>query len=115
LRKGLEGAFSDAVSELEQKYYRDVKRFAGTAFRRAELGKKISMAEWDPQELYDEFDENHDGSLSLEEVRDGMATKFQINLTNSQLALFRKEKDGPLFTDKESFSEAVREILKHSV
>jgi propionate CoA-transferase len=119
IRKGLESKYVEAIREKVQKpYYRNVKRFASSAFRRAELGKQMSVGEWDPAELYDEFDVNHDGTISLDEIREGMKNMFQLKLTSAELAMFRSEgEDLPencICSNKRDFERGLKEVLKNT-
>jgi hypothetical protein len=110
LRKGLEDVYSAKVATLEEKYYDSVKRFAGTAFRRAKLGKQIHMAEWDPKEMFAAFDKDGNGQLSAEEIRQGMNNIFHIHLTPAQLR--KLGQGGEMQFDEEKFSEIILDLLK---
>lgn len=90
IRKGLEDKYSDAVAEFEKNLYKSVKRFAGTAFRRAKLGKQLSLHEWDPEQLYDQFDLDENGVLSVKELKEGIMKLFGIRLTQSHLGKLYK-------------------------
>jgi len=63
LRKGLEGYYGERVRKVEKEFLRSVKRYAGSAFRRAMLRKELSIGEWDTDELYDQFDKGRDGRV----------------------------------------------------
>lgn len=88
LRTGLEEEYSAGVAELEEKYYKSVKRFAGRAFHRAELGKKIRMSECNTTTLFNQFHKSKDVVPSLEEVHEQSAGLFNIHLLPHQLELF---------------------------
>lgn len=111
LRKGLEEHYSAEVAAVQDKYYASARRFAGTAFKRAKLGKKIHMAEWDPQELFAEFDANGNGRLSIEELRQGMMDRFHIRLTPKQIEEFSKGGEEQQF-DEKKFGKVVLALLK---
>jgi hypothetical protein len=111
LRKGLEDEHIRQTTELEKKYYKSVHRYTGTQFHRAQLGKKLKMSDWDPDSLYDEFDTNKDGSVSLEELRHGVKEYFEIRLSPSQLAQFQKTPESTS-VDRETFAKAVGNLLK---
>jgi propionate CoA-transferase len=111
LRNGLEDEYSAKTHELEKAYYGSVKRFTGSQFRRAQLGKNLRMSEWDPDRLWEEFDVNHDGTLTLEELRYGIKDKFAIQLSPSQLGMFQKTPESTS-VDKKTFAKAVEDFLK---
>lgn len=111
MSKGLVDDYAKLTNKLEEKYYRTVHRFTGTQFHRAQLATKLKMSDWDPDALYDEFDTNHDGTLSLEELRHGVKDKFEIRLSPSQLALFQKTPESTS-VDREMFAKAVEDLLK---
>jgi hypothetical protein len=111
VRKGLEEAFAKGVAEIEKNCYTSVKRYGGAAFRRATLGKQVNVKEWDKDELFELFDTNHNGELSLEELREGMIRLFQIQLTPTQLAKFVQDKEQTEI-DRESFGRGLEECLR---
>jgi propionate CoA-transferase len=111
IRQGLEDEHIRRTKELEDKYYKSVHRFTGTQFHRAKLAKNLKMSDWDPDSLYDEFDTNKDGSVSLEELRHGVKEFFEIRLSPTQLALFQKTPESTS-VDRETFAKAVENLLK---
>ena len=111
MRQGLEDEHIKRTKELEDKYYKSVHRYTGSQFRRAKVAKQLKISDWDPDSLYDEFDTNKDGSLSLEELRHGVKEYFEIRLSPSQLALFQKTPEST-FVDRETFAKAVENLLK---
>ena len=113
LRQGLEDKYADEVASLAKDYYKSVQRHHGAAFHRARLGTRLRMSEWDPNELYDFFDINHDGVLTLEEIRNGISAQFKIHLTLSDLAKFQKD-PGDNLVDRETFAEGVQQVLKRT-
>lgn len=113
LRKGLEDVYAKQVALNQAKYYKTVQRYAGAAFHRAKLGSTLGLENWDMDELYDEFDANGDGDISIQELRDGMAKKFQIHLTPAQIEKFQNDPGDSLF-NKEQFSRGIEEVLKSS-
>jgi len=111
LRKGLEDDFKARISILENRFYRSVKRYSGGAFHRALLGNQLQMSEWDTEKLYDQFNENGDGGLSVEKLRNGMAKVFRLRLTPNQIRKFQRCSDEPLI-NRSTFSKAVEELLQ---
>lgn len=111
MRQGLEDEHIKRTKELEDKYYNSVHRYTGSQFRRAKVAKQLKISDWDPESLYDEFDTNKDGSLSIEELRDGVKEYFEIRLSPSQLALFQKTPESS-YVDRETFAKAVENLLK---
>jgi len=69
--------------------YKTVKRYTGRAFSRARLKSELRMHEWDVKELFEDFDIDNSGYLSLEELRRGFYEKFCINLTPLHLHMFQ--------------------------
>lgn len=112
LHKGLEDVYVSYTEKLQADFYKSAKRFSGKAFHRAKLGKQIKMVDWDANQLFKEFDENGDGRIQRDELRDGMANKFLLTLTPKQLdIIFRNHMDG---IDEKLFARAVTEILTSS-
>lgn len=111
LAKGLESKYSDAVNKLEQDFYKTVKRFSGKAFYRKQLGKTLQIKEWDSLKLFDEFDADKNGVISMEELRSGMANIFHIHLTPSQLKEFQGRQGGLL--DRQEFAAAVEGLFQN--
>jgi len=110
VRKGLEHYYGEKVREIEVAFYRSVRRYTGSAFRRAKLKKELSIGEWDTDELYDEFDKNSDGLVSIEELRDGMQKMFQIQLTPNLLRRFQRMA-GDTSVDREMFVRGIKDVL----
>ena len=71
LSKGLESYYLQWISKLEQSVYKTVKRYTGRAFSRARLKSELRMHDWDVKELFEDFDIDNSGYLSLEELRRG--------------------------------------------
>jgi len=111
LRQGLEDEYSAKTEELQRRYYKSVHRFTGSQFHRAQLSKNLKMDEWDSDKLYDEFDVNFDGKVSLEELRHGIKDKFEIHLSPAQLNMFKKTPESTS-VDRETFAKAVEDMLK---
>lgn len=111
LREGLEDEYQARIDLLEKTYYKSVHRYSGTQFHRAQLGKTLKMDDWDSDKLYDEFDVNNDGQVSLEELRHGIQDRFEIRLSPNQVGMFKKTPDST-FVDRETFAKAVEDMLK---
>lgn len=111
IRNGLEDEHIAKTEELQKRYYRTVHRYTGTQFRRAQLGKSLKMSEYDSDKLYDEFDENKDGFVSLEELRKGIKDRFEIRLSPKQLNMFKKTPESTS-VDRETFAKGIDKMLK---
>ncbi|KAI2513797.1 hypothetical protein MHU86_580 [Fragilaria crotonensis] len=75
IRKDLEDSLSAALAVLGAKYYKSVMRFAGKAFKRAKLGKQLSIDDWDIDCLFKRYDADGNSTVSVEELRvRGMAS-----------------------------------------
>ena len=111
LHKGLEEMYVSNTQKLQSDFYKSAKRFSGKAFHRAKLGSQIKVVEWDPAQLFKEFDKNGDGRIQRDELRDGMYSKFLITLTPKQLEAIFKEMDHADGIDHKIFTKAVRELL----
>ena len=111
LRQGLEDEYSRLTEDLEKRYYKSAHRYSGSQFHRAQLGKTLRMEDWDSDKLYDEFDTNRDGKVSLEELRHGIKDRFEIRLSPAQLAMFQKTPESTS-VDRETFAKAVEDMLK---
>jgi EF hand len=103
LAKGLEEKYADAISKLEKDFYKSVQRYSGKTFYRKQLAKNLKIGEWDSSKLFDEFDVDKNGVISMEELRHGMKHIFHIHLTPSQLKEFQA-KNGLL--DRQTFASA---------
>lgn len=114
IRNGLEEQYSKAVKEqLEKPFYKSAKRFAGKAYKRASLGNKIDLSKWDMDDLFGMFDKNRDGSVSREELREGLLRHFHVNLTPAQLGkCFPMNEQGSVAVDRTSFSDGIMEVLR---
>lgn len=114
IRQGLEDEYSRALKEvLEKPYYKSIKRFAGKVFKRASLGEKMTLSQWDMNDLYPMFDKDNNGSISRSELRDGLLHLFHIDLTQSQLEnCFPSNSDGSVAIDKKSFANGIMEVLR---
>lgn len=111
LRQGLEDEYSRKTEDLQKRYYKSVHRYTGSQFHRAQLGKTLKMDDWDSDKLYDEFDTNRDGKVSLEELRHGIKDRFEIHLSPAQLAMFQKTPEST-FVERDTFAKAVEDMLK---
>ena len=117
LRKGLEDKYASYVAKLEQTYYRSATRFHGRAFRRALLGQTMVISDLDPSRLYEMFDVNKDGKLSIEEIRQGMEEYFNIRLTGAdvdkiqQAAKITIPENESLVLDSNLFAKVIKQVL----
>jgi propionate CoA-transferase len=111
IRKGLEEMYSEKVSDLQREMYKSVKRYTGRAFQRAQLKTQLRMSEWNTDELFEEFDTKKDGVLSLEELRDGIRTNFQIHLTPSHLRQFQRSSSDST-VDRIMFAKGIKVVLE---
>jgi hypothetical protein len=108
LAKGLEDKYSEGINKLSKDFYKSVKRFSGKAFYRKKLGKRLQIGEWDSNELFNEFDVDKNGLISVEELRHGMKHNFHMHLTPSQLKEFQGT-NGML--DRQRFAAAVEGLF----
>jgi propionate CoA-transferase len=109
--KGLEDTYSEKVQALQQEMYKSVKRYSSQAFQRAKLKTKLSMSDWNPDELFDQFPSKQKDVLSLEELRSGFLENFHVHLTPSHIRHFQR---GPfeLRVDRATFAKGVVEVLE---
>jgi propionate CoA-transferase len=110
VHKDVERFYGEGAAILQKKYYKTVKRYCYAVFHRAQLAKQLHISEWDRDKLYDKIDFDHDGRVSLEDVRYGIACVFHIHLTPSQLAMFQKSPGQEV--DREAFARGVDEVLR---
>lgn len=110
--KGLEDTYSEKVRELEQSFYKSVKRYTGHAFQRAKLKTKLGMRDWDADKIFDQFSNSSEQSdvLSLAELRNGFFENFHVHLTPSHIRHFLS---GPseATVDRKTFAKGVIEVL----
>lgn len=111
LREGLEEKYGEEVKALQKDLYKSVTRYTGNAFRRAKLKVGLGMSEWDPKELYNEFDRDKNGKLSVQELLDGFHEKFQMHLTPSQIQYFLPDPDTE-YISRKMFEHGVAEVLR---
>jgi propionate CoA-transferase len=111
LRKGLEDLYKTGADDAVEKWCKSVKRYSGAAFRRSRLGDQLSMTDWNVEKLYNLFDFNHDGHMSVDELRSGMDNLFQVKLTPTQLSYFVSGPDQTI-VDRESFRKGLAELAR---
>jgi hypothetical protein len=111
LPESLQDDYTSRLARLENDYYKSVHRYTGTQFHRAKLGKTLKMDDWDSDKLYDEFDTNKDGEVSLEELRKGIKDRFEIRLSQNQLGMFKKTPDST-WVDRDTFAKAIEQMLR---
>ena len=70
LKIGTEERFLKVV--LDHGWFKSVRTFSGKAFKRAKLTEPLHLTKWDTNEIFDTFDLNKNGTLSMEEVRQGL-------------------------------------------
>ena len=107
LGKGLEDYYRGKIAGIEDQYYASSLRYSSNAFQRAKLKSKMSIEDFDPDELFLEFSGNKD-TLSLNSLREGFADVFHIQLTPSQIHLFQKGGE----VDRDTFREGLEAVLK---
>jgi propionate CoA-transferase len=110
LHKGLERFYGEGAAILQKKYYKTVKRYCYAVFHRAQLANQMRISEWDWHKLYGKIDFDHDGRVSLEDVRNEIARIFHIHLTPSQLEMFQTSPGRKV--DRETFARGVEEVLR---
>lgn len=108
LRSGLEEYYMAAISVLEAKHYKSVKRYATKAFRRAKLKEEANWETWDAARAFAVMDEDKDGILSPEELRRGMRRMFEISLKPADLDRLC----GPTKVTIKNFTSTVLKALK---
>jgi propionate CoA-transferase len=91
IRKGLEDMYGEKIAILQKDFYGSVKRYTGQAFKRAQMKSSLGMLEWDPDKLFDDFDADGNGTLSVEEMRAGFAENFHFEFTPNTLREFLPE------------------------
>eukprot|EP01134_Creolimax_fragrantissima_P000741 CFRG0741T1 len=106
--QSVEKDYERMVEGLQHEYYTSVRRYTGNSFRRYKLGKQINLQKWDPNEMFDAFDTSKDGSLSREELKNGLRKFFDIRLTLTQLHQFAGANKS---ISKEQFYIAMRDML----
>jgi len=77
-------SFRAELTSLEKNYYKSAKRFAGKAFYRSSLAKKVNIKTWDESAFF-MFDKDKDGIISPQELRDEMRSILGISLTPFQI------------------------------
>ncbi|KAL3899990.1 MAG: hypothetical protein SGARI_006341, partial [Bacillariaceae sp.] len=107
LGKGLEDFYREKIAGIEDQYYESSLRYSSNAFQRAKLKSKMSIEDFDPDELFLEFSGN-ENELSLKSLREGFSDVFHIQLTPSQIHLFQKEGK----VDRDTFREGLEAVLK---
>lgn len=113
LGRGLEDFYTEKIEAIQNDCYNSWTRYTGSAFQRAKLQSIMSIDELDLDKLFDECSQEGKDTISLEELRQGFHNTFHIQLTPSQIHLFRTE-GGEV--DRNTFKEGVSAILrwKHS-
>ena len=110
IRSKLASEFSKKVGELQDKYYKTVMRYAGPAFRKPKLRMLIDVSQLDLHELFDHLDTNKSGTLTNEEVRQGLRKTFGLHITPMELASFTTDDEG--FISRDTFISAATNYLK---
>ena len=111
LAHGLEEQYSQLIMKIQEKYYASIKRYTGRAFTRAKLSSSLGMDVWDPNDLFNSYDHNKDGLLSLEKLRALFLAEFNVHLTPSQLMIFQRTPEDTK-VDREVFEKGMQEIVK---
>jgi propionate CoA-transferase len=109
LRVEVEKLYQDRVKELQAKYYKTVRRYTGSAFRRQRLSKNLSMLSWGADDMFREFDTNGDGVVSPAELREGVRKHYSLSLTERDVARFFKGQQKGI--DRETFLATLNALL----
>ena len=110
VRTGLDDMYAEEAEKLRAQYFGDVKRFSGNSFYHAKMGKTLEMDNWHADNVFDEFDVNDEGQISIESLREGLEEKFKMSLSSSQLQKFQRSPNDP-HVDRASFSAAIDLLL----
>jgi len=108
LRSGLEREYMAAMSVIEKKHYKSVKRYTTKAFRRAKLKKEKNWETWDAATEFAGMDDDKDGILSPAELRRGIQRVFGISLKPADLDRLC----GPTKVTNQNFTSTVLKALK---
>ncbi len=83
------------MKDIEEKYYKSVKRFSGKAFRPSLLKKSVGVKAWDFTEMFRFFNEDNTGSISPNQLRRGVKKKFGLTLKPHELEQLCRERITP--------------------
>lgn len=108
ISKELESFYLDETAKIENDFYKSVKRYTGHAFKRAKLKREMKIEDWNPNQLFDEFDVDQSGFLTREQLRNGFFEKFEIRLKQNQLDVFGNK------IDRVRFVHGITQILSTS-
>lgn len=111
VRNGLEDMFRAGTDDVVVKWCKSVKRYSGAAFRRSRLGEQLGLTAWDAEKLYDLFDFNGDGEMSVTELRSGMENLFQSKLSPTQLSYFVNTPEQTII-GRQSFERGLAELAR---
>ena len=109
LRSGLEELWAEHMNIFQQKYYKKVRRYAGRAFRCAELKRSLAMNTFDANEMFVKMDQDGDGVLSREELRAGIRKFFGVRIRPSELDDLFKSGD----VTEHNFADIVGDCLRN--
>jgi Ca2+-binding EF-hand superfamily protein len=104
--------YAAGALKVEDTYFKSVKRYAFGAFQRAQLARLIAIQDWDRDELFNVFDADKDGRVSINDFRQGMNDMFQMKLSPSEISKFRRSPEDQCI-DKETFLEAIEALLEN--
>jgi len=111
IAKDLSELYRTQVHELQDKYYKSVKRYAGQAFQRAQLKNALQIVDFDSDELFDQCDQDKDGVVSMEELRYVFQKNFGMSLTQAQMQKFLHE-GSETDVDREKFAAGLKNVLE---
>jgi propionate CoA-transferase len=110
LSKGLESIYGDLVGKIQNDLYKSAKRYTGQAFQRAQLQSQLNMKDIDPNQLFDDWDTDGNGTLCLDELRRGFEEDFSMQLTPQHIRQF-KNSEGDINITRQMFAKGVAELL----
>ena len=110
LANTLEEMYSKEVDSIQNDMYKSAKRYTGQAFQRARLKTNLKMDEWDPEEIFDRFDTRRDGTLSLDELREGFLNHFRLTLTPEHIKEFVGDHPEQSI-DRAAFIKGIKNVL----
>jgi hypothetical protein len=111
LGRGLEEYYSDKIGAIQDEFYKSCIRYTGNAFQRAKLKTKLSIEDWNTNDLFKAFSTEGKDTLSLEELREGFSSQFHMQLTPSQIHHFLEGESDFNRIDRDAFERGVEAVL----